>query len=48
MTKDELISIIQKELTENPLINGIEIAKKHKLPLHIVEMYRKRILKGQK
>lgn len=48
MTKDELVAIIQKELKDNPKASGSEIAKKHEIPLHIVEMYKKRILKGQK
>lgn len=46
MTKDELISVIQKELVENPKADAVEIAKKHKIPLHIVEMYKRRLLKG--
>lgn len=48
MTKNELISKIQKELTENPKVTSIEIAKKHKIPLHIVEVYKRGILKGLK
>lgn len=42
MTRDEVISIIQKELKDNPQASGIEIAKKHKIPLHIVVLYKKR------
>lgn len=43
MNKDKLISIIQKELKNNPKTSSIEIAKNHKLPLHIVDAFKKMI-----
>lgn len=45
MTRDELTANIQKELTDNPKASGIEIAKKYKIPFHVVEVFRKEILK---
>jgi len=47
MTKDELLSIIRKELTSDPLITSIYIAKKYKIPLNIVELFKRRISKEQ-
>lgn len=48
MNKDKLISIIKKELKNNPKATSIEIAKKHKIPLHIVELFKKMISSKQK
>jgi hypothetical protein len=46
MNKSELLSIIQSELTSNPKVTSVDIAKKHKIPLIIVEIFKRRIDKG--
>lgn len=47
MNKDELVSIIQKELKDNPKVTSLEIAVKHKIPVNIVDIFRRRIIAGQ-
>lgn len=47
MKKDELISIIENELKNNPHVTSTEITKKHKIPWHAVEVFRKMIVNGQ-
>lgn len=48
MKRNELISIIQNELTNNPQVTCIDIAIKHKIPLCIVELLKRDISNGQK
>lgn len=48
MTRDELIAIIQEELKNNPKATSIKIGKKHKMPFHIVEVFRIKIIREQK
>lgn len=47
MTKDDLIATIRKELKDNPKASGIEIANKHKISFHIVEVFRIKIIREE-
>ncbi|MBT2728266.1 hypothetical protein J7E63_15130 [Bacillus sp. ISL-75] len=48
MTKNELLSIIRNELQNNPKETSLNIAKKIKIPINIVELFKRRITKEQK
>lgn len=43
MKKDDMMALIQKELEEHPQVTSIEIAKKHRIPFHIVQIFRNKI-----
>ncbi|MDN3018938.1 hypothetical protein PH210_22455 [Paenibacillus sp. BSR1-1] len=45
MTKDELISIIRKELTNNPQRDSLDIAKMYNIPTIIVQIYKRWLMK---
>ncbi|MGG1679313.1 hypothetical protein ACIFOT_26860 [Neobacillus sp. NRS-1170] len=45
MTKDELISIISKELTNNPQQDSLVIAQTYNIPILIVQIYKRWITK---
>jgi hypothetical protein len=47
MTKEMLLSIIRNELLKNPNETSLNIAKKHKIPINIVELFKRRLSKGQ-
>jgi hypothetical protein len=44
--RENIPSILQKEWEQNPETTSIDIAKKHKLPLFIVEAFRRRMEKA--
>lgn len=46
-TREELLSIIRNELNKNPKESSLNIAKKHKIPINIVELFKRRILTEQ-
>jgi hypothetical protein len=46
--RENIHFILQKELEQNPEVTSIDIAKKHKLPLFIVEVFRRRMEKANK
>jgi hypothetical protein len=48
MKREQIQSILQKELEQNPEVTSIDIVKKHKLPLFIVEAFRRRMEKANK
>ena len=41
MKKEELMSVIQKELEGNPQTTSIDISKKHRIPLTAVHLLRR-------
>ncbi|NUK29473.1 hypothetical protein HT574_04980 [Parageobacillus sp. VR-IP] len=43
MKKAEIQTIIEKELEQNPEITSNDIAKKHRIPLVIVELLKRKI-----
>ncbi|HDR4464906.1 MULTISPECIES: hypothetical protein [Bacillus] len=43
MKKDDIITLIQKELEKNPQATSIDISKKHRIPFIIVEILRKKL-----
>lgn len=43
--KEDFINLIQKELKENPNVKSSDIAKKHRIPFILVELYRREIKK---
>jgi hypothetical protein len=43
--KEDIFIIIQKEFEDNPEATSIDISIKHKIPLTIVEMFRRKIEK---
>lgn len=47
MTKEELLSIIRTELKSNPNESSLNIAKKNNIPINIVEIFKRRIIKEQ-
>lgn len=46
--KEDILIFIQKEFEENPEATSIDISKKYKIPLTIVEAFRIRIEKNRK
>lgn len=40
MTRDEMISIINNELKDSPQATSLEIAKKHKIPIKLVQIFK--------
>ncbi|MEX6702936.1 hypothetical protein ABS315_25625 [Peribacillus frigoritolerans] len=48
MKKEDILIFIQKEFEENPEATSIDISKKYKIPLTIVEMFRRKIEKNMK
>ena len=47
MKKEELMSVIQKELEGNPQTTSIDISKKHRIPLTAVHLLRRIAEKGK-
>lgn len=47
LNKEEALSIIKKQLEHNPNTSNIMIVTKHKIPLHLIEQFKKIILKEQ-
>jgi hypothetical protein len=45
LRKADIIALIQKEVEENPHAASIEIAKKHRIPVTMVEMFRRKLAK---
>lgn len=46
MRKNDIRAWIQKELDEHPDITSIQLAEKYRIPLHIVQMMKDKLLKG--
>lgn len=46
MRKQDLWEKIKKELEQHPNITSIELAAKCRIPLHIVEIFRAKIMKS--
>jgi hypothetical protein len=45
LKKANIIALIQKEVEENPHVASIEISKKHRIPVTIVEAFRRSLSK---
>ncbi|MEX6702941.1 hypothetical protein ABS315_25655 [Peribacillus frigoritolerans] len=48
MKKEDIITLIQKEVEENSQATSIEISKKHRIPFTIIEVFRRKIEKKMK
>ena len=46
MRKNDIRAWIQKELNEHPDITSIQLAEKYRIPIHIVQMTKDKLLKG--
>ncbi|MEF3304862.1 hypothetical protein [Paenibacillus sp. GYB003] len=46
MKRADIIALIQNELKENPHAASIEIAKKHRIPVTMVEVFRRKLAKN--
>ena len=43
MKEEDIITLIQKELEENPQTTSTNISKKYHIPFKIIEIFRRRI-----
>lgn len=48
MKREDIITLIQKELDENPKATSMDISKKYRIPFKIVEIFRMKIAKNMK
>jgi len=45
LKEEDIITLIQKELEENPQATSICISKKYHIPFKIIEIFRRRIVR---
>ncbi|MBU8906276.1 hypothetical protein [Desertibacillus haloalkaliphilus] len=47
MSEEKIIKLIQKELKKNPEVKNIDIFKKYKVPIVVIELFRRKIEKNK-